>query len=418
MRRLALLALTCQGLAPSPLQAQRDSVVSLRALLVEVRTSHPATEAARARVRAAEGQRAWAGAFDNPRFAVQVENLRAPGRPAVPQDRETMYTAELPFETLYQRGPRIRQADAEVAARRADSVSVDFQLTLATARAYYRVASAQIELETARELSVWLDSVVTYNRARSQEGLAPEAELLRAVVERDRVRAEASLRGAELAQAFGELAGFLAVPSTFRVAIPSRPLSILPGPPPGNGVAPPVAVARARLRAMEAAVAVERTMLVPAFGIILGGKETMGRTSLVGGVSLPFPLFNRNGGRIRWAAGERDAAAADLATAERISRAAVTAWSTAVAQLTAEVEVLGAVDSVGVPHYLTRADELRRIALGTYHEGAVTLLTVVDAARAWGEARLTWYRTLFAQHEAVLAQLAASGIDPLEGVRP
>ena len=63
------------------------------------------------------------------------------------------------------------------------------------------------------------------------------------------------------------------------------------------------------------------------------------------------------------------------------------------------------------PSYLQRADEARRITLGAYQEGAVPLLQVLDAARAWGEARLSYYRTLYAQHDSVLLVLLAKGQD-------
>ena len=50
---------------------------------------------------------------------------------------------------------------------------------------------------------------------------------------------------------------------------------------------------------------------------------------------------------------------------------------------------------------LVRAEEGRRIALGAYREGAVSLLHVIDAARAWSEARVTFYQALYAQHESI-----------------
>jgi hypothetical protein len=36
---------------------------------------------------------------------------------------------------------------------------------------------------------------------------------------------------------------------------------------------------------------------------------------------------------------------------------------------------------------------------------------VIDASRAWGEARVAYYRTLFAQHESVILLMAAQGVD-------
>jgi len=68
--------------------------------------------------------------------------------------------------------------------------------------------------------------------------------------------------------------------------------------------------------------------------------------------------------------------------------------------------------------YLARADEARRIALGAYREGAVPLIQVLDAARAWGDARVAYYRTLYAQHESVLELVVARGDDILTVLRP
>jgi len=394
--------------------------LTLRDLLLEVRTHHPGLEAARARVRAAQGNRAWASAIANPTFGVQLENVTVPGHSPVPAERETMYTATLPLETLYQRGPRVRQAGAELSAAQAGSVALSLQLALDAAHAFYHAALAQLELETALDLARWLDSVATYNRLRSREGLAAEADLLRSELERDRMAAEAALRAAELAGARAELAGFLSASADApRLAIPTEPLAAGTG---GPGTAVPrVEALRQRLRAMDAAVSAEHTMLIPQVGFMVGAKESVGRTSLVGGISLPLPLLNWNGGRTARARGERDAAGFELAQEERMAAARVTAAAEASRGLSAQASLLGAKTPDGGSAYLARAEEVRRISLGAYQEGAVPLITVVDAARAWGDARISYYRLLFAQHEAVLTHFAARGIDPLEalgGIRP
>ena len=402
---------TCRTAAPA------DSGLSLRDLLIEVRSRHPALEASRARVRAARGNRAWAGAIDNPTFGVQLENVRVPGRLPVPMDRETMYTAMLPLETIYQRGPRVRQAGAELAAARADTSNLALQLALDAAHAYYRTALAQLELETANDLAAWLDSVATYNRVRAREGLAAEADLLRSELERDRMMAEAAMRAADLAGARAGLAEFVPQSNvTPRVAAPAEPLALTADATGSSAPLPRVEALRQRLRAMDASVASERTMLIPQVGFMVGAKESVGRTSLVGGLSLPLPLFNRNGGRIARAKGERDAVAFELAREERAANAFLAAAAESSRRLSAEAITLGAKAPGGGSAFLARAEEVRRIALGAYQEGAVSLITVVDAARAWGDARITYYKLLFAQHEAVLAHFAARGIDPLDAL--
>jgi cobalt-zinc-cadmium efflux system outer membrane protein len=148
-----------------------------------------------------------------------------------------------------------------------------------------------------------------------------------------------------------------------------------------------------------------------------GLKWSAGTTTLLAGFSLPMPLLNQNGGDRDQATAERDAAAFELTATERQVRAELFAATEAARLLLDRVQILrGSPDSVtaaqGQPiRYLARADEARRIALGAYREGAVSLLQVLDAARTWGEARVTWYRTLYAQHEGVVSLLAAEGRD-------
>jgi cobalt-zinc-cadmium efflux system outer membrane protein len=128
------------------------------------------------------------------------------------------------------------------------------------------------------------------------------------------------------------------------------------------------------------------------------------------GLSLPLPIFDANRGEIARASAERDAAAYDLAARERAARAELAGAYEAGRLLTERASLL-ARGTGGRPAFLARADEARRIALGAYREGAVPLLQVIDAARAWGDARLAFYETLYAQHESVALLLVARGDD-------
>lgn len=147
-------------------------------------------------------------------------------------------------------------------------------------------------------------------------------------------------------------------------------------------------------------------MLFRQVGATFGVKQTRGVNSMIAGFSLPFPVFDQNRGEVVRASAERDAASFEL-DAERRS---------------VKADVLGTFESARIlgdrvtdlrKDYLVRADESRRIALGAYREGAVPLLQVLDAARAWGEARVTYYRLLYAQHESVIELSAALGLDLL-----
>ena len=391
--------------------------LTLAALFDSVAATHPLINAAAARSRAALGARVTAGSLGNPVLSYQVDHTgTASGPPMSSDDREFVTTVMLPLEALYQRGPRVRVADAVVRAVAADADVTRQRTALAAADAYYRMALAQIGVATSRDLSAWLDTLVAYNRVRVKEGAAAEADLLRSRLERDRAAADATMQEVELARARATVAAFLGDPrrtGQIAVTVSDRPLTFDTASVATSTVfalerRPDVRAAQGRADASRAAVASERSMIVRQLGATIGTKQMAGTTSLVAGVSLPLPLFDTNRGEIRRTSAERDAAMFELTAAERAASADLVSAQDIARLLAARTDLLTA---GGPDGFLARADEARRIALGAYREGAVPLLTVLDAARAWGDARLTFYRTLYAQHQSVLMLLAAQGAD-------
>lgn len=449
-------ALTCcvaaLAIGAYPAGAQ-DSVaavpLTLWQLLDGAATGHPLVEAARSRVQAARGSRVTAGAFGNPMLSYDVENARLPGSARPLMERETMLMATFPLEPLYQRAPRVSRADAEIKAAEADAAAERQTVLLAASRAFYAAALAQVELEAARDLGRWLDTIVAYNAIRVEEGVTAEADLLRSRLERDRASANVALREAELARARANVGAFLGDASFAfsgrSVAIgdapmpmppvvlttstdPTAPIEIAPGVmsrsadttrrPFVNAALTgraEIKAARERLAAASAGIVSERRMRVRDLGATVGTKRSEGSTSLLAGLSLPFPMFDQNRGEILRATAERDAAAFELAATERAVRAEVLGAFEAARILTERIEPLARGGPNGL---LARADEARRIALGAYREGAIPLIHVIDAARAWGEARLAFYQTLFSQHESVLALLASQGRDLVAALPP
>ncbi len=413
---LSLVFCAAVTAATTPLIAQ-DTLgrepVSLLQVLDSVAARYPSLEAARARIRAARGSRSTAGTLGNPILMYQVDNQPLPGRAAPPMDREMMLTAMLPLEPLYQRWSRVSGANAEVRAAEADAQADRQRIELDATRAFYRMARAQVALAAARDLTAWLDSVVAYNRSRVKEGVAAEADLIRSELERDRAEADATMQEADLARARADLSVFLGEPTvaSFLVAALDAPLT-LPDVSPTSRTGttrPEIRAARERVTAAGAGVTTERTNLIRQLGLTVGTKRTSGTTSLIAGVSMPFPLFDQNRGAIARAAAEREAATFDLAAQERIGRAEIVGAAESARLLTERAGVLA--DPARGRGYLARADEARRIALGAYREGAVPLIQVIDAARAWGEAQLVYYQILYAQHESVVQLLVAEGVD-------
>lgn len=442
-RRSAALLLLVGGVSsglPRHAHAQGPAVggtttpVTLPQVLESVAARYPSLAAALARVRGAQGDRMTAGTLGNPVVQYQAENTAFPlGPRLVGIASEHMTTATLPVMPWYQRGARVRQADAGVRAAEADVQATSQLLALDAARAFYRTALAQVSADAAQDLAEWLDSVVVYNTLRVQQGAAAEADLIRSQLERDNALANAGVEAAELARARASLAAYLADdvdPRALLVAQSDAPLSLtlvgIPGEAGRLGQRtdlnvtfdstfalrlPSLRAARERVAAAHAGTTLEHRLILRDVGATIGVKQTGGVTSMVAGFSLPVPVFDLNRGSRARAQADRDAAEFDLRTQTRVARGEWRGARDAAEILSRRTGTLSTRDSLGRVAYLARADAGRLIALGAYREGAVSLLQVLDAARTWAEARVTFHRALYAQHEAVLALIVAQGDD-------
>lgn len=420
---LAIGALGASGLAVSAQESaprgDRRSEWTLDSVLAVVAVRHPLVEAARARVVAARGVRRSAGAIPNPVASYLVENAGYPGR-AAPAGlvRETQTFLTIPLEPLYQRWPRVRRADEEVRAAEAGLTLVRRQVALDAARAFYRVALAQVAVAAAEETRAGIDRLAAFNRSRVAEGAAAEGDLIRVEVELDRAATNVALEEVELARARADLLPFVGQDAEAPVLLDSLrvseplPTADAASLPPVLGFVtdarrrrPELLEARARVAAAGAEAAYQRTLTVRQVGATFGNKQVDGMNSMVAGLSVPIPLFDQNRGEVQRASGERLAAEQELIWVERTITAQVQAMHQTAARLADQVGRLQGT-------FLARAEESRRIALVAYEEGAGSLLQVLDASRTLGDARLTYFRVLFAQRQSLLDLFVAAGDDP------
>ncbi len=407
--------------------------LTLPMVLQAAARTHPLTLAAEGRLHAARGTRATAGTIANPVLTYQVENAGFPGG-AAPSglQRETSTYATLPLETLWQRGSRVARANSEVQAAMAQVVFTRHMVALDAARAFHQTALAQASVAASSDVVMGLDSLVRYTGIRVREGVAAEGDLLRLQVEHDRVGTEVTLHQAELARARAALRPYLNdtsagaadlvlddIVAADEVTGPASLLSSSSAPLPrlrgrlsrdslaltALAARPDVMTARARARAAGADIALQRALTVRQLGATFGSKTTAGTSSMIAGLSLPLPLFDRNRGELQRAEGERTAVEQELRWAERRALAEVLGAYDAAEILTTRVNALRG-------DFLSRAEESRRVALAAYREGAVPLLHVLDATRTLADARLLYLRALYAQQDAILALYVASGFDP------
>lgn len=373
--------------------------------------TQPSIAAADARLRAAAGSRTTARSLGNPLIGYQMEQASSGTAPII--ERESMLMATIPLDPLYRWGPRARRAGADYRAATGDARATRQRVLLDAARAYHRVGVAQVSVTVGRELVAWLDSLVLYNAARVREGAAAESDLIRAEVERGQAGANLALMEADLARARGDLAQFLPdglAAQPVAVVVPLRPLA-RPAALATGVVNPELLAARERAAAAGAGLTAERLSVIRQADAMIGTKTMGGASALVIGASLPFPLFDQNRGEIVRASGEREVARQELLGTERRIRAEVIAAQASVDALTASAVQISAPTSAGAPALLQKADDARRIALGAYREGAVPLVHLLDAARAWGEAHIAFAQLIAAQRDSVFALLESLGID-------
>ena len=377
----------------------------------------PQVAAAEARVRAAQASVSAARALPNPILSWQTENGPYPGaqRPLA-SDRETSLLATLPLEFLYQRGPQVTRAQQQLSAASAELTSARWTTALEALRAFARVLMAQAALDAATDLRSGLGDLVTFNETRVREGAAPEGELLRAAVERDRAALEEALAEAELTRAWADLRPFVpdaAAPAPPRLLVDAAALPPLPAlstlVDESRRRQPQVLAARARVEAQRAAVAYQHRLPLRQLGATFGNKRVAGESTMTAALSLALPLFDRNRAGVARADAERVAAEQELLWIERTAAAQVDAAYRAAELLRARVAAIA-------PDIVARAEESRRIALAAYREGAGSLLQVLDAARAVSDARQTWERALLARQASLVHLQAAVGGDPLSTI--
>jgi cobalt-zinc-cadmium efflux system outer membrane protein len=392
---------------------------TLDAVVAAALAQHPLVEAARARLTAAEGARQTAGNVANPLATYWFENLSASDRGSAVLDRESSIYGTLPLEPLFQRGPRIAQAQGDVRAARASASTAEQRVAADAVHAFFRAAVAQASLEAMRDNLAAIDQVVEYLRNRVAQGAAPEGDLIRIQVERDRVDAEVTMADVELIRAQAALRPFLGdgaradglrvtAPDWSRERVTLAPLSELTT----HALAQraDLVSSRAKADAAAGALALERAMVVRQLGASFGVKRSAGVNSMMGGISFTVPVFDRNRGAITRATAEQLAAQLETRWMERVITSEVDAEYQVVERLSARLVALRS-------SFLGRAEESRRIAVGTYQEGATTLLQVLDASRALSDARVTYARLLAATNESLFDLAIAAGYDPRTAAR-
>lgn len=365
-----------------------------------------------AMVEAAQGSRIQAGALPNPKFIFQSENTRL-GWGNQPfsywNDTDNYLYLTQPIEVAGKRSSRIQAAAAGIKLSQSEHRLARRQLEGRVSYWYWNtLAASRVHDLLAQDLQT-IEKIVQYHRDRVREGAMPEADLIRVELERDRLVMTVRSAGIEAERARIALlremgrADFPAVVLTDSL----RNLRAVEGANLDYALQrrPEIAAAKAALAQAEANLRLQQGYRVPDPSLVGGYKRTAGLDTIVFGVQIDLPFFNRNQGQV--------------VAARAQVKAARAAFERTRLELRAELETAledyrrrrAMVLKTPRP-MLARAVETAQIAQSTYLEGGADLLRLLDAERARIETEVLYYRTLADYQQSVSNLRLALGMTP------
>lgn len=363
--------------------------------------------AARARAEGARSAAEQTPRWVNPTIELRSENWGT----GIGLPLDMFATVTQPLEVFGTRSARLGLATAEaldseqlVAMARTDAARF-------TARLYLDAVSTRDHLAIVREQREGLEEIVLALSQRVAEGVTPEADLRKFETERAQVQAVALRLEFTLTRRLRELEAQLSLPG---LSASQLVLPFASGMNPLDNAAleaaierrTDVAAARSRLARAESTLALALARARPDLAVTGGLKRTSGYHTGVVGVLLPVPVFDRNGAAVARAQSETRASALELDGLRARARAEAMSWVN-------ELQALLTYNAQTVGSLLEPARLAREAARAAFREGTFDPLRLVDAERAWTEARRT---RLTLEIEAVQASIetrAALGLEVL-----
>jgi len=406
-RLAVLLGALASGLPAGAAVAEPSP--TYRALLEQAQASAPRLAEARSEIARSEGLARQAAARPNPTLGLEVENFSGSGPFRGTELTETTAQLEQTLELGGKRPARMAagRADVEAARARSSQAQADFAFDLADA--YARAEAAERRLELSAEAVALAEEDARVASALVKAGKEADLRSVQARAAVQSARAARDEARAASAAAFGKLTALAGAPRPLTTIVASlldhadRSETVRQ---PDPLAAPGYLAAQAAREAAARRVRVERTRAVPDVAASLGVRRFNGddATAMVGGVSIPLPVFDRNRGSVSAAQAELAGAEARL-NAARLDAEAETRSATSRA-LAAHSRIAAARESEQA------ADEAYRLTRIGYQGGKLSLAELNTARRALTEARA---QTLDARLERLGAEAMLAR---LQGVAP
>jgi len=385
--------------------------LTLADAVAQALTANPRLSAASARIGAAEGLRKQAGLSPNPRLMLQLENTRFWGNPpfSYPQDTATYAFLAQTLETGGKRNRRVALATENIRSSELEMQLQRRQIVSRVSAAYWAAAGGARVRDLLHEEAANFDRVVQLHRDRVREGAAPEVDLLRIEVERDRL---ASLERTAAQEAertrialFREMGKLEFPPVVFSDALEElhpvdwlTPESVLER-------RVEMTLAREAVEQARANLILQQANAKPDPDLHLGYERIAGFDTLYAAAQIPLPIRNRNQGQI-------EAAAAEIKAAESLVAATEVGIRSELESAARDYESRQRLLNDTLRPMRERANEVYRIVDAAYRETGSDLLRLLDAERTRIETEEMYARALSEIQQSAVALETAQGTLP------
>jgi cobalt-zinc-cadmium efflux system outer membrane protein len=366
-------------------EARQNRGLTLAAAVNQAKTASPRREAAAAIARSTQDAANVAGRLTNPVFELRTENW-SPRSPALSLPVDLFAVATQYVELAGKRDLRRRVAAGDHDVAQASLALLERGVALDAVQAYVRALRARALVDTLTAHRDGLATLVASMSRRVEEGYSAEADLLKFRTEAARNDGEMARARLELERSLSSLAIVIGA-STPIVAGDLAEPSPIPVPAASAGTVAAAVARHPRVMAAEAMrarsshlIAAERARRYPDVAVSAGYKRTAGIDTLVVGVAMSVPLFDRNDAAVARALGTEQAAAADRDAL--IQQLSVDAASLLRAAAAISAQAANADDELLGP-----AEEVRAAALAAFREGSTDVLKVIDAERVYTDVR-------------------------------
>jgi cobalt-zinc-cadmium efflux system outer membrane protein len=350
-------------------------------------------------VKAAES---WdAGLFPNPVLEFEVEDAPASGGGLSGSKRVAGIRQDVPLFGRVGAARRLKEAEREAARERVREARR--RILTRTKVSFYSCLAASRRSELLAESARIADELHAMVKEKFANRAVPEADFLKASIERALTRQDLNGAARDLAARRRALAAL--------VGLPELPFERLSGDLREQfesvsedtlqdevfSTHPALGAARKDLLAAELEIELARAQAWPDLGVgVRGGRGEEGDSIVEFGIEIPLPLFNRNQARIH---------AAELRAAQARRAVESIRHGLHASLVRAHVDFLNAQERAASyrSEILPIAEKALRQSDEGYRAGATSFLNVLDAQRTLAETRMAYQAVLLDLQAAVAA---------------